>query len=69
VIQAANDRKLKHLAHLGRLYGARLWGVLVERQMRAGAVVVVGHVRAQQPAQMTLVEPGKNQGSEEVQHG
>jgi hypothetical protein len=29
-MQAANDRKLEHLARLGRLYGARLWGVLVK---------------------------------------
>jgi hypothetical protein len=55
MMQPAQQRKLDHVPNLGRLDGAPLWRVLVERQMRARPVVIVGCVNAEQPSQMTLV--------------
>lgn len=55
-MQTADDRKLDHLAGLGRLHGARVWRVLAERKMRAAPVVVIGNESAEQLPQMTLVQ-------------
>ena len=55
MMQSAEQRKLGHISHLGRLDGARFWRILVERQMRAGAVVIVGYAGAEHPSQVTLV--------------
>ena len=54
-MQTAHDRELDHLADLWRLYGPRLRRVLRERQVGSAAMVVVQHVRTQEPSQRTLV--------------
>ena len=56
MMQAANDRKLEHLTHLRRLYWTRPRRVLVEREMRAARMIVLGNESPKQPSEVRLVE-------------
>ena len=55
MMQSAEHRQLDHASRLGRLDGAQLWRVPVERQMSATRLIVLGNESAKHPSQVALV--------------
>jgi hypothetical protein len=54
-MQAADLREGNNIAGGGKLYGARTWAILVEREMRFGVMMILKIAR-QYAAQVTLAE-------------
>jgi len=54
-MQTADLREGNNIAGGGKLYGARTWAVLVEREMCSGVMMILKIAR-QDAAQVTLVE-------------
>ena len=56
MMKRPDQRQLDHLPRRGRVYTARFWRVLAERQMRAIRMIVLGNVSPQQAPEVSLVE-------------